>query len=132
MWVAIKSLLRSVAFVALAAVPLTFTASAQGTVKIGLIIPMTGGQASTGKQLNNAVRLYMQQRGDTVAGKKIEIILRDDGANPENTKRIAQELVVNEKADILAGFGITPTAVAVAPLATQAKVPEIVMLAGTS
>src|SRR4029078_6783275 len=106
--------------------------AADGTVKIGLIVPMTGGQASTGKQLDNAVKLYMQQHGDTVADKKIEVILKDDGANPENTKRIAQELIANDKVDILAGFGITPTALAVAPLATQAKIPEIVMLAGTS
>ena len=106
--------------------------AADGTVKIGLIVPMTGGQASTGKQLDNAVRLYIQQHGDTVAGKKIEVILKDDGANPENTKRLAQELIVNEKVEIIAGFGITPTALAAAPLATQAKIPEIVMLAGTS
>jgi branched-chain amino acid transport system substrate-binding protein len=110
----------------------TPASAADGTVKIGLIVPMTGGQASTGKQLDNAVKLYMQQHGDTVADKKIEVILKDDGANPENTKRIAQELIANDKVDILAGFGITPTALAVAPLATQAKIPEIVMLAGTS
>ena len=101
-------------------------------VKIGLIVPMTGGQASTGKQLANAVQLYIKQHGDSVAGKQIEIILRDDAANPETTKRMAQELIVNDKVNIIAGFGITPTALAAAPLATQAKIPEIVMLAGTS
>ena len=66
-------------------------AHAQDTVKIGLIVPMTGGQASTGKQLDNAVKLYMQQHGDTVAGKKIEVILKDDAAVPDNTKRLALE-----------------------------------------
>src|SRR6202166_5030484 len=71
------------------------SAQAQETVKIGLILPMTGGQASTGKQIDNAVKLYMQQKGDTVAGKKIEIILKDDAAVPDNTKRLAQELIVN-------------------------------------
>src|SRR6266403_527243 len=71
-------------------------AQAQETVKIGLILPMTGGQASTGKQIDNAVKLYMQQKGDTVAGKKIEIILKDDAAVPDNTKRLAQELIVDE------------------------------------
>jgi len=106
--------------------------AADGTVKIGLIVPMTGGQASTGKQLDNAIKLYVQQHGDTVAGRKIEVILKDDAANPETTKRLAQELIVNDKVDIIAGFGITPTALAAAPLATQAKIPEIVMLAGTS
>ena len=104
----------------------------QEAVKIGLIVPLTGGQASTGKQLDNAVKLYMQQHGDSVAGRKIEVIVRDDGAIPDNTKRIAQELIVNEKVQIIAGFGITPAALAAAPLATQAKIPEIVMLAGAS
>ena len=75
-------------------------AQAQETVKIGLILPMTGGQASTGKQIDNAVKLYMQQNGDTVAGKKIEVILKDDGAVPDNTKRLAQELIVNDKVNV--------------------------------
>jgi len=107
-------------------------ASAQETVKIGLIVPMTGGQASTGKQIDNAVKLYMQQHGDTVAGKKIEVILKDDAALPDNTKRLAQELIVNDKVSVIAGFGVTPAAFAAAPLATQAKVLQIVMAAGTS
>ena len=99
-------------------------ASGQETVRIGLIVPLTGGQASTGKQLDNAVKLYMRQHGDIVAGKKIEVIVRDDGAIPDNTKRIAQELIVNDKVQIIAGFGITPAALAAAPLATQAKIPR--------
>src|ERR1700737_1409965 len=107
-------------------------AQAQETVKIGLILPMTGGQASTGKQIDNAVKLYMQQKGDTVAGKKIEVILKDDAAVPDNTKRLAQELIVNDKVNFIAGFGVTPAALAAAPLATQAKIPQIVMAAGTS
>jgi len=107
-------------------------AAAQGTVKIGFILPMTGPQQSTGKQISAAVRLYMQQHGDSVAGKKIQLIVKDDAAVADNTKRIAQELIVNDKVNFLAGFGITPTALAVAPLATKAKVPEIVTAAGTS
>jgi branched-chain amino acid transport system substrate-binding protein len=107
-------------------------ACAQDVVKVGLILPMTGQQASTGKQVDAAVKLYMQQHGDTVAGKKIQVILKDDGAVPDNTKRIAQELIVNEKVNIVAGFGITPTAYVTAPLASQAKVLELVMAAGTS
>jgi branched-chain amino acid transport system substrate-binding protein len=105
---------------------------AEDPVKVGLILPMTGGQASTGKQIDAAVRLYMQQHGDTVAGRKIEIILKDDATVPDNTKRLAQELIVNDKVNFIAGFGITPSALAAAPLATEAKVPEIVMAAGTS
>jgi branched-chain amino acid transport system substrate-binding protein len=118
--------------VALAVAAMGAAAQAQEAVKIGLILPMTGGQASTGKQIDNAVKLYMQQHGDTVAGKKIEVILKDDAAVPDNTKRLAQELIVNDKVNFIAGFGVTPAALAAAPLATQAKVPEIVMAAGTS
>jgi branched-chain amino acid transport system substrate-binding protein len=108
------------------------SAFAQDTVKIGLILPMTGQLASTGKQIDAAVKLYMAQHGNTVAGKKIEVILKDDTSVPDVTKRLAQELVVNDKVAILAGFGITPSAMATAPIATQAKVPEVVMSAGTS
>src|SRR5260370_15518816 len=93
---------------------------------------MTGQQASTGKQIDAAVKLYVAQHGTTVAGKKIEIILKDDTSVPDVTKRLAQELVVNDKVAFLAGFGLTPSAVATAPIATQANVPEIVMAAGTS
>jgi branched-chain amino acid transport system substrate-binding protein len=107
-------------------------AAAQETVKIGLVLPMTGQQASTGKQIDAAVKLYLAQHGTTVAGKKIEVILKDDTSVPDVTKRLAQELVVNDKVAFLAGFGITPSAMATAPIATQAKVPEIVMAAGTS
>ncbi len=107
-------------------------AQAQDTVKVGLILPMTGQQASTGKQIDAAVKLYLQQHGTTVAGKKIEVILKDDAAVPDNTKRIAQELIVNDKVAFIAGFGITPCALAVGPLATQAKVPAVIMAAGTS
>jgi branched-chain amino acid transport system substrate-binding protein len=101
-------------------------------VKIGLILPMTGQQQSTGKQEAAGAKLYMQQNGDTVAGKKIQLIIKDDGAVPDNSKRLAQDLIVNDKVNFLAGFGVTPAALAVAPLATEAKVPEIVTAAGTS
>src|SRR6266478_2764554 len=107
-------------------------APAQDAVKIGLILPMTGQQASTGRQIDAAVRLYVQQNGANVAGKKVEVILKDDGAVPDNTKRLAQELIVNDKVAFIAGFGVTPAALAAAPLATQAKVPEVIMAAGTS
>ena len=107
-------------------------AAAQDTVKIGLIVSMTGQQASTGKQIKAAVDLYMKQHGDTVAGKKIQVILRDSGSVPDNTKRLAQELIVNDKVNVIAGFEITPAAMVVAPLATEAKVVEVVMAAGTS
>jgi branched-chain amino acid transport system substrate-binding protein len=108
------------------------SAQAQETVKIGLVISMTGQQASTGKQIKAAVDLYMKEHGDTVAGKKIQVILRDSASVPDNSKRLAQELIVNDKVNVLAGFEVTPAAMVVAPLATEAKVVELVMAAGTS
>ena len=102
------------------------------TFKIGLILPMTGQQASTGRQIEAAARLYMAQNGDTVAGKKIELIIKDDTSVPDVTKRLAQDLVVNDKVNVLAGFGITPSALATAPIATQSKTPQVVMAAATS
>src|SRR5689334_19517885 len=107
-------------------------AFAADPVKVGFILPMTGQQQSTGRETVAAVKLYMAQHGDTVAGRKVEIIVKDDGAVPDTSKRIAQELIVNDKVNFVAGFGITPCALAVAPLATQAKIPEIVTAAGTS
>jgi branched-chain amino acid transport system substrate-binding protein len=107
-------------------------AFAQETVKIGLILPMTGPFASTGRQIDTAIKVYMAKHGSTVAGKKIEVILKDDGGTADTTRRLAQELVVNDKVAFLAGFGLTPTAFATAPIATQGKVPMIVMAAATS
>ncbi|MCE2877827.1 MAG: ABC transporter substrate-binding protein [Comamonadaceae bacterium] len=102
------------------------------TFKIGLILPMTGPQATTGRQIEAAARLYMAQHGDTVAGKKVQLIVKDDTSLPDVTRRIAQELVVNDKVHVLAGFGITPSAMAVGPIATQSKTPMVVMAAATS
>lgn len=108
-------------------------AMAQDNVfKIGLVLPMTGQQATTGRQIEAAAKLYMAQNGDTVAGKKIQLIVKDDTSIPDVTKRMAQELIVNDKVNVLAGFGITPSALATAPLATQSKTPQVVMAAATS
>jgi len=105
---------------------------AQEAFKIGLILPMTGQSASTGKQIEAAARLFIAQNGSTVAGRKIELIIKDDGGVPDATKRIAQELVVNDKVGVLSGFGLTPLALATAPIATQSKTPMVVMAAATS
>ena len=111
---------------------LSSPAFAADPLKIGLILPLTGPFASTGKQIEAAARLYIARNGDTVAGRKVELIVKDDtGLAPETTKRIAQELVVQDKVSILAGFGLTPLALAAAPVATEAKVPMIVMAAAT-
>ncbi len=115
----------------LAAIP-TALAADSGPIKIGLILPMTGQQASTGRQIDAAVKLWLAQNGSKVAGRTVEVILKDDGAVPDTTKRLAQELIVNDKVTVLAGFGITPTALATAPLATQSKTPLVVMAAATS
>lgn len=108
------------------------SAQAQEAVKIGLILPMTGPFASTGRQVEAGVRAYMALHGDTVAGKKIELVLRDDAGTADQTRRIAQELVVNDGVSMLAGFGLTPLAMAVAPVLNQAKVPAIITSATTS
>jgi len=105
---------------------------AQEAFKIGLILPMTGQSASTGKQIEAAARLFIAQNGSTVAGRKIELIINDDGGVPDATKRMAQELVVNDKVGVLSGFGLTPLALATAPIATQSKTPMVVMAAATS
>src|SRR5580700_8468367 len=107
------------------------TAAAQDTVKIGLVLPMTGTVGAAGQEVAAAVKLYMAQHGDTVAGKKIELIIRDDGSIPDNAKRLAQELVVNDHVAIL-GAGTTPSAMSMAPIATEGKVPTVVMISGTS
>lgn len=114
------------------AVALPTALRAEDALKIGLILPMTGPFASTGRQVEAAARLFMAQNGDTVAGRKIELIVKDDAGVADQTKRIAQELIVNDKVSVLAGFGLTPLAFAAAPLATQAKVPMVVMAAATA
>lgn len=115
-----------------AALLLSGSVYAADTVKVGLILPMTGPFASTGRQVETAAKAYMATHGDEVAGKQIELIVKDDGGVPDQTKRLAQELVVNDGVNVLAGFGLTPLAFATAPIATQAKVPMVVMSAGTS
>jgi branched-chain amino acid transport system substrate-binding protein len=107
-------------------------AQSDNTVKIGLILPMTGQQASTGRQIEAAVKLWQAQNGTKAGGKTVEVIIKDDAAVPDTTRRLAQELVVNDKVAVLAGFGITPAAMATAPIATQSKTPMIVMAAATS
>jgi branched-chain amino acid transport system substrate-binding protein len=108
-------------------------ARAQETVKIGVILPYSGQFADAGVQLDNGIKLYMQQHGDTVAGKKIEVIRKDTGGiAPEVAKRLAQELVVRDGADILAGFALTPNALAAAEVSAQAKKFMVVMNAATA
>ncbi len=102
------------------------------SVKIGVILPMTGPSASTGKQIDAAIKLWVAQNGSKAGGKKVEVIIKDDAGVADTTRRLAQELVVNDKVVALAGFGLTPLALATAPIATQSKTPMVVMAAGTS
>ena len=102
-------------------------------VKIGVIAPFTGPAAGFGKQIEGGMRAWMKIHGDTIAGRKVQLLVRDTGGpNPEVAKRLAQELVARDKVDFLAGFGYTPEALAAAPVATEAKKPMIVMNAATS
>jgi branched-chain amino acid transport system substrate-binding protein len=119
--------------VAASALALPLGALAQAApFRIGLLLPMTGPFASTGRQVDAAVKLWLAQNGSSVAGRGIEVILKDDGGTADTTRRLAQELVVNDKVNVLAGFGLTPLALATAPIATQSKTPMVVMAAATS
>src|SRR5215467_12327653 len=121
------------ALTAIAALALaSANAVAEETVKVGLILPMTGPFTTTGKQVEAGARFYMQQNGATVDDKKIELILRDDAGVADNSRRIAQQLLTADQVNILAGFGLTPIALAVAPLATETKTPMVVMAAATA
>lgn len=102
-------------------------------LKVGLVVPLSGPFATTGQQMMNGVKLYVQQHGDMVAGRKVVLVVKDDtGINPTITKREAQGLLINDKVDVLAGFGLTPGAFATAPLAQETHTPMVVMNAATS
>ena len=108
-------------------------AMAQDTVKIGLIMPYSGPFADAANQMDAAIKLYMEKHGDTVAGKKIEIIRKDaEGPAPDVAKRLAQELIVRDKVDILAGFVLSPHAIGAAEVATEGKKLMVIMNAATS
>jgi branched-chain amino acid transport system substrate-binding protein len=107
--------------------------AAGDTIKVGMLAEMSGTFADFGLQMTNGAKAYIKQHGDTVAGKKIVLIIKDTtGPAPEVARRLAQELVVKDGVDFLAGFGLTPNAFAVAPIATEAKKPTIIMNAATS
>jgi branched-chain amino acid transport system substrate-binding protein len=117
-------LLGSLAVVGALAV---WPATAQETVKIGFSVPLTGPFSENGKQMVAAIKIFTEQRGSVVAGKKIEVVIRDDGGVPDQAKRLAQEFVVQQKVAVLAGYNPTPVALAVAPLSAEAKIPQVVV-----
>jgi branched-chain amino acid transport system substrate-binding protein len=107
------------------------SAAAQSTVKVGMVIPMTGPLAAAGQQVIAGARLYIKQHGDRVAGKQIELIVRDDASSGETGKRLIQELVVNDKVDVIGG-GLTADLIPSAPLLTEAQKPTVIMLSSTT
>jgi len=125
--------MRTIGLAYVVAVSMLTAANAQGTIKIGLIMPYSGQFADTATQLDNAVKLYVKQNGDTVAGKKLEFVRKDTGGiAPDVAKRLAQEMVVRDKVDILSGLILTPNALAVGDVSAEAKKFTVVMLAATS
>jgi branched-chain amino acid transport system substrate-binding protein len=129
--VLMNKLLAGMASLAIAACAAT-AAQAQGTVKIGVIMPYSGQFADLATQMDNGIKLYIKQKGDTVAGKKIEIVRKDTGGvAPDVAVRLAQELVTRENVDILAGFSLSPNAIAVSKIATEAKKFMVIMNAAT-
>jgi branched-chain amino acid transport system substrate-binding protein len=107
-------------------------AAADPVLKMGISMPLTGaGFAAVGRQAGTAIKLYMQQHGDTVAGRKIELIVRDDGGVADVAHRIVQDMIVNDKVDII-GIGITPTSLAIAPLVTEARKATLCISSGAS
>jgi branched-chain amino acid transport system substrate-binding protein len=124
-----KTLIAAAVFAALGTGP----ASAQGTIKIGIILPYSGQFADGAAQMDNAIKLYVQQNGDTVAGKKLEFIRKDTGGiAPDVAKRLAQELIVRDKVDIITGFLLTPNALSAGDVSAEAKKFMVVMNAATS
>ncbi len=116
-----------------ATVAATPPARAAETVKVGVILAYSGQAAASVKQMDEAINLYMKLHGKELGDTKLDLIRRDDtGPNPDMAKRLARELITRDKVNLLAGFYFTPNINAVAPLATEAKVPVIIMNAATS
>ena len=110
----------------------TCSALADTPFKIGVIVPLSGPFQSIGREIDQGIKLYLSQHPEAVAGRTFEIVMRDDAGVPDTTRRVAQEMVVKDKVNVLFGFALTPLALAAAPVATQAKIPEIVTSAATS
>src|SRR5579864_8541150 len=127
-----RTVLKGIAVTAAGGLIARPAVAADTVLKMGISMPMTGaGFAAVGRQIKAAIALYMQQHGDTVAGRKIELTVRDDAGAADNARRLVQEMIVNDKVDIV-GIGITPTSLAVAPMVTQAKKATLVISSGAS
>jgi len=126
-----RDVLKAIAATGAATAVGTRGAAAQDVIKIGACLSLVGGFQTVGRQALSGAKLYMQLNGDKVAGKKIELIVRDDTGVPDVARRIVQEMVVNDKVNIVLG-GITPTALAIGQFVTQAKIPTVVIISGAS
>ena len=124
-------MLRAVICASALAMALVDGASAQEPLKIGLIQSLTGPFSTVGRATVNGAQLYVLQHGDVVAGRRIELVVSDDATAPDRAKRMAQEMIVNDRVAIICA-GITPSALAIAPLVTEAKIPTVVMVSGAS
>jgi branched-chain amino acid transport system substrate-binding protein len=126
-----REILKGMAAAA-AVAPFVRHAGAQEVLKMGISIPLTGaGFNAVGRQLAAAIKLYVAQHGDVVAGRKLELTIRDDGGVADNARRIVQDMIVNDKVGLI-GIGTTPTSLAIAPLVTELKMPTLVLSSGAS
>jgi branched-chain amino acid transport system substrate-binding protein len=113
--------------------PAGHAGAADEPLRIGLIATYSGPYADYGRQFDAGIALYLKEHEGKIAGRKVEIIKKDTGGPaPDAAKRIAQELIVRDKANILTGLDFSPNAYAVGAIATQARIPAIVMNAASS
>src|SRR5258707_9237466 len=126
-----RDMLKGIAAASAATAVGTRQAAAQDVIKIGACLSLTGGFQTVGRQALAGAKLYMQLNGDKVAGKKVELLVREDSGVPDVARRVVQEMIVNDKVNIVLG-GITPTALAIGQLVTQAKIPTVVIISGAS
>jgi branched-chain amino acid transport system substrate-binding protein len=128
-----NKILSVAALIVLVLSPSRPAAAEPGVIKIGVIAELSGAFADLGKKIDDGIKLYLKRNGDTVAGKKVQVIVRNvTGPAPDVAKRLAQELVTQDGVDILTGFGLTPNALAVTAVASEAKKPMLIMNAATS
>jgi len=125
-----RCIVRSAMILAIA-VSAGASANAQNAVKVGMVMPMTGGLAAAGQQVVAGARLYIKQHGDKVAGRQIELLVKDGASSPETGKRLMQELIVNDKVDVIGG-GLTADLLPGASLFTEARIPAVIMLSSTT
>lgn len=130
--------MKAMKWLGLAALALTVGGTAQGTakaetVKIGVVLPFSGANADLGHQIDKAFDLYVKLHANDIAPHKVELIKRDEGPpTGAVAKTVTTELITNDKVHIVAGFVFSPSAIALAPVMTQAKVPMVIANAGTA